>query len=275
MVVLWLQLRRNPLGWIQNMIAPMTLVVMLIASAFYTDLADYDIRSLVLGTSTIALMALLPYLAAALPGTVQTTFIHTALFTTYALLGISFAVVIAVSFFLYSDIVAASGCFKTPEEKQLGETAGPASSPLIRSPSMIIPEAFSHNLSLLRKKARKASALPASDGMIHCNPWLMRLYYRECVIMHRLLSGKASLDDCAEPLLYFKCIQLQHALRRKIVGAAGGAPGIPDDEPRTREEGLHAAAEVLPDVATLVEEARPKYLPKQLLLRLFLIELVS
>jgi len=54
MVVLWLQLRRNPLGWTQNMIAPLTLVVMLIASAFYTDLADYDVRSLVLGTSTSA-----------------------------------------------------------------------------------------------------------------------------------------------------------------------------------------------------------------------------
>jgi len=216
-------------------------------------------------------MALLPYLAAALPGTVQTTFIHTALFTTYALLGISFAVVIAVSFFLSSDIVAASGGIESPPtDDQFGGTAG--------SPgNSILPSAFSSHLPLLRKKARNMSRL-FNDGMIHCKPWLMRLYYRECFVMQRLLSGRASVDDCAEPLVYFgqnACVQLQHALRLELVRAAAGSR-MPD-EPHTGEEGLHAAADVaLPDsaMAALVAEARPERLPKQLSLRLFLIELV-
>jgi hypothetical protein len=57
MLVLWMQLSRLPSGPIQSMIVPITLVIVLIGSAFYTNIDAYDARSLIMGTSMIALMA--------------------------------------------------------------------------------------------------------------------------------------------------------------------------------------------------------------------------
>ena len=95
MVVMWMRLARVPSGPVQNCVVPITLVVILIASSFYTNIDAYDARSLIMGTSMIALMSILPFLASVLPATTKVTFIHTALYCCYAMMGISIVVIIS------------------------------------------------------------------------------------------------------------------------------------------------------------------------------------
>ena len=255
MLVMYMQLRRDPTGWVQNMIAPITLVVILIASAFYTDLDSYDTRSLIMGTSMIALMALLPYLATSLPSTSKVTFIHSALFTCYGLLGVGLAVVIAVSFFLSHDIMAAM--------KPRGEVAQPEDStlPFVGRFRGCLPKSMiTRAPSRLRKKAMKLSTIFAEDEGIQCKPWVMRLYYHECTVYKRLLAGTATSADCGETMVYFRHAAAMQAARLRVLGEG-------------QEGGSLESADVVMAEGEGVEEAANVHLPANIPLRLFLTEL--
>jgi len=68
-VVVWIRLQRSSGYWLQNMLAPITLITVLAAASYYNDLDAYDSRMTVMATSLLSLMALSGYVSAMLPPT--------------------------------------------------------------------------------------------------------------------------------------------------------------------------------------------------------------
>jgi hypothetical protein len=144
---------------------------MQIASSFYTNIDAYDARSLIMGTSMIALMSILPYLAGVLPATTKVTFIHTALYTCYAMQGVSVVVIISVSFFLSPDIAAAVKPVRTAEDE--AHTPSHEEGDHAKQPSCRVK--FRASMDDLRRKAARHAKLFRTEEDIHCKPWVMRL----------------------------------------------------------------------------------------------------
>ena len=222
LLVMWMQLSRVPSGPVQNMIVPITLVIILIGSAFFTNIDAYDARSLIMGTSMIALMSILPFLSSVLPNTTKVTYIHAALYTCFAMMGVSITVIIAgacrlaqryrlplspflpspaVSFFLSPDIAAAV----KPVRVNFGDDE-PALHADDEQPGAAEPRcqvSWMLSANSLRKKAVRHAKLFRAEENIHCKPWLMRLYYNECAIFKRIMNNTATEADLVTRLTYF------------------------------------------------------------------------
>lgn len=250
------------------MVVPITLVIVLIASAFYTDIDAYDSRSLIMGTSMIALMSILPYLASTLPATTKTTFIHSALYACYGMMGISIVVIIVVSFFLSPDIAAAVKPLRTIEENgtQLDEEVAPET-------KQGCGLSWRMSAEQLRRKALRHSKLFRTEENIHCKPWVMRLYYQECAIFKRIMNDTATTADLETHLTYFA---QEPALQRASSvllphKAPGGGEGEAPSRPSPRMSTLLSFG-LGPSQPKKEPEDAP-HLPKHLRLHQFLIEL--
>jgi len=88
-------------------LAPIILVTIMAAAAYWNELDDYVDRIALMATALLSMMALQAYVAGQLPETETITFIHYALYTSYALMGFGVAFLICVSFVLKHDILAA------------------------------------------------------------------------------------------------------------------------------------------------------------------------
>ena len=119
--VMWIRLNRAPGYWLQNMLAPITLITILAGASYFNDLDAYDSRMTVMATSLLSLMALSGYVSSMLPPTEVITYIHYALYTSYALMGWGIGVVIVVSFMLSADLEHAK---KVTPQRKVDDTDG-------------------------------------------------------------------------------------------------------------------------------------------------------
>ena len=113
--VFYYKVSRKPQYHMQNMLAPIILITIMAASAYWNSLDAYADRVGLMATALLSMMALQAYVSGELPQTQTVTYIHYALYTSYALMGFGMAFIIAASFCLRHDIDAAKG--DAPEVK--------------------------------------------------------------------------------------------------------------------------------------------------------------
>lgn len=107
--VFYYRVHRKPEYFLQNMLAPIILITIMAAAAYWNELDDYADRVGLMATALLSMMALQAYVSGALPETQTVTFIHYALYTSYALMGFGLAFIIAASFCLKRDVAIAKG----------------------------------------------------------------------------------------------------------------------------------------------------------------------
>jgi len=105
--VFYYPITRKGKYYLQNMLAPIILVTAMAASSYWNELSDYADRMTMMATALLSMMALQAYVSGMLPQTDTITFIHYALYTSYALMGFGLAFIISSSFLLKHDIKAA------------------------------------------------------------------------------------------------------------------------------------------------------------------------
>jgi hypothetical protein len=271
--VLWIRLSRAPMYWLQNMLAPITLITILAAASFYNDLDAYDSRMTVMSVSLLSLMALSGYVSAMLPPTEVITYIHYALYTSYALMGWGIGIIIVVSFLLSADLDHAKKM--SPSELKQPVATTDESFTEIRRPWL-------HQKHLhLRNRILRVHA--QQEGEVKLKPWVMRLYYHDALIFKRLLDGTASEADCTQELVYFKADEIQAGRLRELRanGKALAATTITLRSTSLQAEGAEAAAleAAVPEPEAVSEEKAlgltgpPPYCPDRIYLRLLFIEI--
>ena len=254
-VVLWLQLRRSSSYWLQNMLAPITLITVLSAATYYNDLDAYDSRMTIMATSLLSLMALSGFVSASLPPTEIITFIHFALYTAYALMGWGIGVVILVSFCLSADLDHAK------------KIRAPGAAPTAPSPG-----GLSHSSSMHGRLMRRVRRVASQEEEMRIKPWVMRLYYHDALIYRRLKEGKGTPEDCEAPLVYFHAAELQAArllekrgeLTLAISGALSGDDDVMEAPRRSEGQGPRQSE---------VEREESGYCPTYIYLRIAIIEM--
>ena len=171
--VMWFQLERDSNYQMQNELAPIVLVTILSAAAYYNDLDATDSRATIMATSLLSMMALQAYVAGTLPATSAITYVHCALYTSYALMGFGVFYIVVVAVALSEDIDAA----------KLLTNDGMSEDMLAR---------VQH--ARKRRHAKRVLQLPGGkvEGVKH---WMMRLYYDESAEFARILAGGAPGDD--------------------------------------------------------------------------------
>ncbi len=230
LLVVFFRATRNSNYFMQNEMAPIVLVTLLSAAAYYNDLDAYEQRSGIMATALLSQMALQAYVSSSLPQTVEITLIHMALYTSYALMGFGIGFIVLVSYGLAIDIAAAR---RVDTHAVLAAGA---------------PAARRHGKrSMFHARARQAGG--EDTGVRH---WQLRQYYREALQFAAILAGRrrsSSTDEDEVDLLYFPEAAhyalhgLPHAeppsARRKMVtGDMGGFP-----PPKQHDDDGHAAAE--------------------------------
>jgi hypothetical protein len=201
MVVMFFQLTRNSAYYIQNQLAPIVLVTILSAAAYFNDLCAYEARATIMATSLLSMMALQAYVSDSLPKTSTVTYIHYALYTSYALMGFGIACIVLVSHGLARDIDAAK--LLNAEEAGMCEELLASSAPLGK------------------RKARvreRLLSLPGGTptGVKH---WMLRLYYEEAAMFRRILDGGlVDTGDCA--LIFFP--EAAHYVSKHLHDSAAG-----------------------------------------------------
>jgi hypothetical protein len=105
--IFYYPISRKSAYYLQNMLAPIILVTTMAAASYWNELSDYPDRIGMMATAMLSMMALQAYVSSMLPQTDTITFIHYALYTSYAQMGFGLAFIIMVSFLLKHDIKAA------------------------------------------------------------------------------------------------------------------------------------------------------------------------
>ena len=184
--------------------APIVLVTILSASAFFNDLDAYELRCTIMATSLLSQMALQAYVSASLPETTSVTYLHYGLYTSYALMGFGVFHIVIVSYGLANDFAAA---------RRLNASPGDAAA---KNASCRRLGGGSSLMSRLRMVAT------GHEGVQH---WRMRLFYAEATIFRRLLDGKEPADAPIPELLYFPTAAMY--VRRTRANAAVERMGTP------------------------------------------------
>ena len=188
--VFWMRMRRDSLYVLQNYLIPITLVTIASAAAYFNDLDAYELRCTIMATALLSQMTLQSYVSASLPQTSTITFIHAALYSSYALMGFGVAYVVIVSHGLALDIEAA----RTLGERMAavdgveGNKGGPRCS--AGGSELAAPPAW------VRRGLRALASGQA--GVKH---WQLRLFYSEAATLRAAMRGAAPLPH--EPLLFF------------------------------------------------------------------------
>ena len=181
-VVLWFRLNRESDYYISNFLGPISLVTIMAAAAYFNDLDQYELRATIMATALLSQMALQAYVSSSLPETTSVTYLHYALYTSYALMGFGVFYIVAVSHGLANDLAAA---------RRLNALPGDAAA---KNASCRRLGGGSSLMSRLRMVAT------GHEGVQH---WRMRLFYAEAAIFRRMLDGKEPADAPVPELLYF------------------------------------------------------------------------
>ena len=218
--VFWLRMRRDALYHLQNYLAPITLVTLASAAAYFNDLDAYELRCTIMATALLSQMTLQSYVSASLPQTSTITFIHAALYTSYALMGFGVVYVVAVSHGLALDIEAA---------RMLGERL--AASDGIGD---AVPAASNGKAAAAQPPA--AQALPGwvrrglralASGQAGVKHWQLRLFYAEAAALRAAMRGAAPLPEA--PLLFFPDAALIVSAARASAGDFGATVALKRD----------------------------------------------
>ena len=219
-VVLWFQLQRASDYYVSNFLGPITLVTIMAAAAYYNDLDQYELRATIMATSLLSQMALQAYVSSSLPETESVTFLHYALYTSYALMGFGVFYIVAVSHGLANDIAAARQLHASPGD------------PLARSASQ---RRFGGVGSLM---ARLRTVGTGHEGVQH---WRMRMYYAEAAIFRRMLQGEDDFGDV--PVLLYFPDAASYITRRRDEAARIATPfAVPSADFEVRQASLHGVA---------------------------------
>lgn len=112
-VVFYVRVDRNPNYAVQNEFIPIFLIVIMSAAAYFQELDEYTDRMTIMVTSLLSMMALQQFVLSALPETSDNTWMHYALFTSYALMGYGVLHIIIVSHGLRKDIQQSMALYKS------------------------------------------------------------------------------------------------------------------------------------------------------------------
>ena len=181
-VVLWFRLNRESDYYVSNFLGPISLVTIMAAAAYFNDLDQYELRATIMATALLSQMALQAYVSGSLPETTSVTYLHYALYTSYALMGFGVFYIVAVSHGLANDFAAA---------RRLNASPGDAAA---KNASCRRLGGGSSLMSRLRIMAT------GHEGVQH---WRMRLFYAEATIFRRMLDGKQPAGTPVAELLYF------------------------------------------------------------------------
>jgi hypothetical protein len=200
MVVLYFQASRNSGYWIQNMLAPIILVTILAATSYYNDLDAYEMRSGTMATSLLSQMALQAYVSSTLPQTVTITFIHCALYTSYALMGFGMGYIVIVSYGLDVDINAAR---RNQVANQVGKTAGDHGHHATDASDAHFEVAKKRTTRRMRRTWHRRRMASSTGEDLGCKHALLLAYYEEAATFRDLVSGKIEPDASHCGMIYF------------------------------------------------------------------------
>lgn len=245
-VVVWFKLRRESNYYISNFLGPVSLVTIMAAAAYFNDLDQYEPRVTIMATALLSQMALQAYVSSSLPKTTSVTYIHHALYTSYALMGFGIFYIVAVSHGLAHDFAAArrvDPAGKSLSFRRRGLSSGPS--------------------------LRLHKAPTGHEGMQH---WRMRAFYAEAQIFRRMLDTTKKPGAVEEPmpdLIYFpKAAAYVRRSRTRHI-AASARISIPRDDFMMHDGDDVSESEL--DDAFLEHEEKP-YCPRNVWFRRVLVE---
>jgi hypothetical protein len=213
MLVIYFRAERDSSYYMQNEMAPIVLVTILSAAAYYNDLDAYEQRGGIMATALLSQMALQAYVSASLPQTVEVTFIHLALYTSYALMGFGMAYIVIISYGLALDIAAA-------RKVNMHALDGAAS---MRK----------YKRKMWKKFHARANNGGDDAGVRH---WQMRQYYSEARTFVAIVRGAPVPPDLQ--LLYFPDAASFAPRRSVTAAAAAAAPAVPGSSGDTRGKAI-------------------------------------
>ncbi len=197
MIVLYFQATRDSAYYTQNELAPIVLVTIMAAAAYFNDLDAYETRGSIMATALLSQMALQAYVSSTLPQTVSVTFIHMALYTSYALMGFGMVFIVVCSYGMGPDIQAARKGHEAAMVTSVGR----------------------HLRQHRRKTWRRMRALVAGGDDQGCKHWQALEYFAECATMRAIMDGEEVEDT---ELVHFPNAEL-YAPRRAAAAAVNSA----------------------------------------------------
>jgi hypothetical protein len=199
MVVLYFQATRDSGYYIQNMLAPIVLVTILSAMSYYNDLDAYEARGGIMATALLSQMALQGYVSSSLPQTTEITYIHVALYTSYALMGFGMVYIVVVSFGLSVDISAAR------RGPRVGSHGGPESGGGMggEGGAEVNPALFK-SMKRMKRSLWKRMRMRSSAGEdLGCKHWQLLAYYDEAAKFRDIVAGKIEADETTAAMMHF------------------------------------------------------------------------